>query len=51
MIHKKRKKVELKVATYLNQKNLMPKAYTMMVKQKQKKFNAKNIYNDGKKNS
>ena len=37
MIHKKRKKekkVELKVATYLNKK---------------KKINAKNIYNDGKK--
>ena len=51
MIHKKRKKkVELKIATYLNKKNLMPKTYTMMVKQKKKKINAKNIYNDGKKN-
>ena len=39
MIHKKRKKekkVELKVATYLNKKKkkLMPKTYTMMVKKK-----------------
>ena len=39
MIHKKRKKkVELKIATYLNKKNLMPKTYTMMVKQKKKKL-------------
>ena len=34
-IQKKKKKVELKVATYLNKKN--------------KKINTKNIYNDGKK--
>ena len=43
---KNEKKVELKVATYLNKINLMPKTYTMMVKKtkflKRKKIRRRN---------
>ena len=54
MIHlkkRKKKKVELKVATYLNKKikkNLMPQTYTMMVKKKEN-LKKKKKYEEGKK--